>query len=144
MDNSPKSFAEALHEEHTALLADLHQLDDAVHAGSRASPMELGTRLTHLRTHLLEHFRFEEEGGYMAPVLHEEPRLGPEIQGLLDEHGQLAQTLDALIQEASAAQTLDDGLREKVRGWAKRVRQHEAHENNLVQEAYYSAGATGD
>ncbi len=28
--------------------------------------------------------------------------------------------------------------------WVARVRHHESRENNLVQEAYYSSGATGD
>jgi hypothetical protein len=144
MEASQPSFADAIHEAHVALLGDLQELDEAVRSGSEESPAELGSRLGKLRAHLLSHFRFEEEGGYMAPVLKEEPQFGPQVQELLDEHGQMARTLDALIQEVSAAHGLGETLRDRIRAWVKQVRHHEAQENHLVQEAYYSGGATGD
>jgi hypothetical protein len=144
MGTSQPSFAEALNQAHNDLLGDLKDLDDAVRSESRSSPAELGTRLGKLRTHLLDHFRFEEEDGYMAPVLKEEPRFASEVQELLDEHGQMARALEALIQEVRAARDLGEPLREGIRGWIKQVRHHEAHENRLVYETYYSTGATGD
>jgi hypothetical protein len=144
MSTSPKSFAETLREEHTSLLGDLQELDEGVRSASGEGPAELASRLEEARTHLLAHFRFEEEGGYMAPVLKEEPRLTAEAEALLTQHGQLAQALDALIQDVRAARSVEEVHRERIRGWLKQVRQHEAGENSLVQEAYYSAGATGD
>jgi iron-sulfur cluster repair protein YtfE (RIC family) len=141
MATPEQSFAEALHEAHVDLLGHIQELEKAV--GSEEPPAEMCTRLEKVRTDLLNHFRFEEDGGYMAPVLREEPRLGPKIQELLAEHGRLAQTLDALIRETGAARKTQD-LRDKIRGWIGQVRHHEASENNLVQEAYYSSGATGD
>ena len=80
----------------------------------------------------------------MASVLQEEPRFGPAIQELLAEHGRLAQSLEALLQQSRQAQTLQDVPRERIRAWIGQVRHHEASENQLVQEAYYSTGATGD
>jgi hypothetical protein len=144
MEPEHHSFAEALHEAHVSLLGDLQELDEAVRPGSGQGPAELGTRLGKVRAHLLDHFRFEEEGGYMAPVLKEEPRLAPEAQELLNEHGQLAQALNGLIQEVSGAGSLEEAVRDRVRAWVKQVRHHEAQENHIVQEAYYSGGATGD
>jgi hypothetical protein len=144
MDTPQHSFAEALHEAHTDLLRDLLELERAAGLGSREAPEALGARLGRVRTHLTDHFRFEEEGGYMAPVLREEPRFARLVEELLAEHGQMAQTLDALIQEVDRARTWQDVPREKVRVWVGRVRQHESRENQLVQEAYYSSGATGD
>jgi iron-sulfur cluster repair protein YtfE (RIC family) len=144
MSKPDKSFAEALHEAHTDLLRDLQDVERVVSAGSQEAPQKLSVRLGQLRTHLADHFRFEEEGGYMAPVLKQEPRLAPAIQELLAEHGQMAQTLSALIQEVDTTPSLPETLREKVRAWVGRVRHHETRENNLVQEAYYSEGATGD
>jgi hypothetical protein len=144
METSEKEFAEALHQAHTGLLRDLQQLEEAVRPGSGEGPTELSTRLGKVRMHLTEHFRFEEQDGYMAPVLKEEPRFGPAVQELLDEHRKLEQTLDAILQELRAAPSLQDVWREKVRAWLKQVRQHESRENNLVQEVYYSSGATGD
>jgi hemerythrin-like domain-containing protein len=144
MEAPENSFAEALHEAHTDLLRDLQELEKAVSSESREGPAELGARLGKVRTHLTNHFRFEEEGGYMAPVLKEEPRFGRVIEELLAEHSQMAQTLDALIQEVNRAQSVQAIPRERVRAWVGQVRHHETRENNLVQEAYYSSGATGD
>lgn len=144
MKTSEQTFAETLQQAHVDLLSDLQQLDEAVHSGLGESPTRLGTCLAKIQTHLTDHFCFEEQDGYMAPVLKEEPRFGPVIQELLGEHRQLAQTLDALLQEARAARSLPDGFGERVRAWVKQVRHHESRENNLVQEAYYSSGATGD
>jgi hemerythrin-like domain-containing protein len=144
METPEQSFADALHEAHTDLLRDLQELEKAVGAGSREGPAELGSRLEHARTHLTDHFHFEEEGGYMAPVLKEEPRFGPLVEELLAEHGQMAKALDALVQEVRQAQTVQDSHRERVRALLSQVRHHETRENQLVQEAYYSSGATGD
>src|SRR5262249_20308142 len=137
-------FADALHDAHTVLLRDLQDLEKAVASGSAESPVELVGRLERLRTHLIEHFQFEEEGGYMAPVLKEEPRFGPVVQELLAEHGKMEKILDALILEIRTTRSIQDAFREKVRTWVAQVRHHETRENSLVQEAYYSSGATGD
>ena len=144
METSEKTFAEALHEAHADLFRDLLQLDESVRLGSGEGQSELSARLEKLRTHLIDHFRFEEQDGYMAPLLKEEPRIGPVVQELLDEHRQLAEALDALLHEVSAVQSLREGFPERVRAWVKHVRQHESRENSLVQEVYYSSGATGD
>jgi hemerythrin-like domain-containing protein len=97
MDTPAKSFADALQEAHTDLLRDLQELERAVGAGSGVGPKDLGARLEHARKHLTDHFHFEEEGGYMAPVLKEEPRFEPVAQELLAEHGQMAKALEALV-----------------------------------------------
>jgi iron-sulfur cluster repair protein YtfE (RIC family) len=144
METSPNTFAEALYEAHTDLLRDLQELEKAVGSGAGEGPTELGTRLERVRMHLTDHFLFEEDGGYMAPVLREEPRFAPQIQELLAEHGQMAQALEALLQEVRTARTARDIPREHVRTWVGQVRHHETRENSLVQEAYYSSGATGD
>jgi hemerythrin-like domain-containing protein len=144
METPEQTFVEALHQEHSDLFRELQKLEEAVGSGSAESLVGLGTGLGNVRTHLTNHFRFEEQGGYMAPLLKEEPRFGAVVRELLDEHRQLAQTLDALIQELRAAPGSRDVFRERVRAWVSHVRQHESRENNLVQEAYYSSGATGD
>jgi hypothetical protein len=144
MKTPEKSFADTLLEVHTDLLRELQNLEKAIDSGSRVSAAELGARLAHIQTDLAEHFQFEEEGGYMASVLREEPHFGPVAEKLLAEHTQLAQALDALIREVGAAPTVQDTTREKIRSWVGRVRHHEASENHLVLEAYYSSGATGD
>ena len=140
MATAGKPFAEALHEAHVDLLGHIQELEKAL--GSAERPAELLTRLEKVRTDLTNHFRFEEDGGYMAPVLKAEPHFAPAIQELLAEHGQLADGIDALIRDVGAGPFQE--FREKTHDWIRHVRHHEARENNLVQEAYYSTGATGD
>jgi hemerythrin-like domain-containing protein len=144
MKTPEQSFADTLLEVHTDLLRELQNLEKAVDSRSCEGPTALGIRLARIQTDLTEHFHFEEEGGYMASVLREEPHFGPVAEKLLAEHTQLAQALDALIQEVGEAPALQDLAREKIRAWVARVRHHEASENHLVLEAYYSSGATGD
>jgi hypothetical protein len=144
MSTSAKTFAEELHDAHTNLLRDLQELERSVGADSSEGPAQLRTRLEHAQQHLTEHFRFEEKGGYMAPVLKEEPRFTPVANELLAEHGQMTNALDTLIEEVSRAQAVQDTHRERVRALVSQARHHESRENNLVQEAYYSSGATGD
>jgi hypothetical protein len=144
VDTTEESFADALHKAHAELLEDLRELEHEARPNSGTGPAELSAHLGKLRTHLLEHFRFEEQDGYMAPVLREEPRFEPEVRPLLSEHRHLAQTLDTLIVEVRASSSVQESHRQRLAAWLKSVRLHEGRENNLVQEAYYSSGATGD
>jgi hemerythrin len=144
METPQQSFVDALHEAHADLLGDLKQLEVAIGADAGQSPAEVSARLERLLKHITDHFRFEEEGGYMAQVLTEEPKFQPTAQELLLEHLKMRQTLEALIPEITEAKAVREAFRKKVRAWIKQLRQHESRENSLIQEAYYSTGATGD
>jgi len=135
METTTNSVAEALEKAHVVLLADLRELEKAVRpAGEDLA--RLRTRLGAVRAHITEHFRFEEQNGYMDVISKREPRLGRTIHQLFEEHGQLRQALDALVAKAGAATAAGDTLRGEVREWIEHVRQHEAHENDLVQDAF--------
>jgi hypothetical protein len=130
------TLAEALEEAHRALRMALRELDEALHAPQGTDPGEVGRQLGMLREQLTEHFRLEEEDGYMAPVLEREPHLERTVAHLHGEHRTLADTLDGLIAEARTRDKLEDRLREHVRAWVDQVRQHEARENRLVQDTF--------
>ena len=136
MERTENSVAEALARAHVALLADLRELEQATGSSSGKRLAELRVRLSTTRTHLAEHFRFEEQNGYMDAVQKREPRLERVIQQLSEEHGELAQSLAVLIEQAKAVTSLDCPFREAVRRWIKRVREHEVRENELVQDAF--------
>jgi len=136
MRNTNQTVAEALSRAHAALLEDLRRLEEAASAASEESLAWLRGRLDATRMHIGEHFRFEEQNGYLDVVSKREPRLDRAIQQLVEEHRQLAQALDFVVAEVKAATGLDDKLREEVRGWVKRVRQHEAREDRLIQDAF--------
>ncbi len=78
----------------------------------------------------------------MDKVRKREPRLERAVQQLAEEHQQLMQALDAILAEANAAPAMTDALRDKIRAWVERIRNHETRENHLVQEAFgFDVGA---
>jgi hypothetical protein len=136
MERIETSVAEALSRAHAVLLEDLRKLETAVHPETGESVAGLRAQLNATRTHIAEHFRFEEQNGYMNTVRRREPRLEHEIQQLAEEHRRLMQSLEGLIVQANTATGLDNTFQGEVRGWIEHVRQHEARENDLVQNAF--------
>ena len=136
MRKTEKSVAEALGRAHAALLEDLRKLEETARKSSGQGAPELLARLGATRTHITEHFRFEEKNGYMHSVRSREPRLERTIQQMGDEHGELAHTMDAIVEEAGATTKLDETFWEKVRSWIERIRDHETRETALFQEAF--------
>jgi hypothetical protein len=134
MQNNRLLVAEALSRAHAALLDDLRKLEEA--ASSPEGLPALRARLDATQAHLAEHFRFEEQNGYMDAVRKREPRLERAVEQLADEHRQLARSLGALIENARSASGLDAALGEEVRGWVGLVRQHETREIDLIQDAF--------
>jgi hypothetical protein len=129
-------FAESLGRAHGALLKDLRALQEAACSASNRNPELLRSRLEATRRHIVEHFRFEEQDGYMDTVRHREPRLGHSIDELAKEHGQLLNEMDVLLTEVAVASTINESLSMKVSEWINHVRQHETRENHLVQDAF--------
>ncbi len=136
MGTTKNAIAEALGQAHGALLAELRELEQAVRPSSGVGLEELRSRLEQVRARIAEHFRFEEQNGYMDAVREREPRLERTIQQLAEEHQELRQSFDALIGEATAATSLDAVLRDEVWQWIDSIRRHEARENDLVQDAF--------
>jgi hypothetical protein len=133
---SKRPVAEALGRAHAKLLTDLRLLEEAVLSESGQGLMQLHARLARTYNDIADHFRFEEQDGYMAAVRKREPRLERAIRELAGEHAQLTESLNTLMAKAKIATTLDDELRQQLRAWVERVREHEARENQLVQGAF--------
>jgi hypothetical protein len=136
MAKKEPSVAESLSRAHQALQKDLEKLRDAVHQGKDQDLPTIRAHLGVTRTHILDHFRFEEQNGYMDKVRKREPRLEHVIDQLAGEHRQLAQALDALIEKTNQASSLDPDLQERIRQWIVAVRRHEAREDELVQDSF--------
>lgn len=132
MVSSQEPVVDALGHAHAALLHDLRELEEAARPGSSSCRAELGNRLGAVYWQITEHFRFEEQDGYMDAVRKREPRLERAVQQLAEEHRQLKQAIEALLGEVPG----DAGFHERIRGWIGQVRAHEARENRLVQEAF--------
>jgi len=69
MPSTKTAAAEALGRAHKKLLKDLPELERAADPNSGEGPAKLRSRLGVLRTHLVEHFRFEEQGGLHGAVV---------------------------------------------------------------------------
>jgi hypothetical protein len=131
MPDSDATFGDQLLRAHAALHGALHGLREALN-----SPAEARLKLLGLRAIVRDHFRREEQGGYLAPVLLLQPQQERVVRRLLGEHRLLAEALDALVQEAAAATAIEDGFRQRVGAWAEELRRHEADENVLVEDAF--------
>ncbi len=143
-NKTDRGVAEALGRAHAVLLDDLKNLEGAALPTSGCNLLEILSRLNAARTHIAEHFRFEERNGYMDTVRQREPRLEQAIQELRADHGQLSRALDAIIDKVKAAPHPGHALKEEIARWLHDVRRHERRENDLVQDAFVMDVAAED
>ena len=136
MEKTASAGVESLRKAHVALLGDLQRLEAMVEPVSKEPLQAVRAHLDATSAHIREHFRFEEQNGYMAVAREREPRLERAIEQLAGEHREIAQSLAALIGEAKDAKNVSDHFREGIRDWIKGVRQHEHRENDLIQDVF--------
>jgi hypothetical protein len=133
MDKRHNSIASALSRAHSALLDNLAKLEAAAAPG--VGEAELHSRLEATRKLVSEHFRLEEQNGYMNTIRNRDPRFDRIIDQLADEHRELTEGLHRLIEKA-ATREADPLYRAEVHDWLNRLRRHEECENDLVQKAF--------
>jgi signal transduction histidine kinase len=136
MQKSHKSLAEVIQRAHHMLLADLSRLEELGCTSARGSVAELNTQLRTVQTHLLRHFRLEEQDGYMDAVLKRDPGQERAVQQVLSEHQQLSESLSALIKDLSDRLRIEEALRLQLGEWIESVRQHESRENLLIENVF--------
>lgn len=129
-------MADTLHHAHEALLHDLRELERLAKRSTTEDISHLRTRLHSVYGDVMEHFRLEEENGYMDSVRTRSPRLERTVSQLAKEHRQLADSLESLIANVDDCSIIDGALRKDIHSWVERMRRHETHENNLIQEAF--------
>lgn len=119
---------------HEALLKDLKGL--RVMLRTHEDVPTAYRQLERLQHHVVEHFRCEEEGGYLEEVVRRDPSKLRVTEKLAEEHRRLAQALAELLEEVRWSDHLTPRLRDQIRRWVVDVRRHEARENHLIQDAY--------
>ncbi len=129
---------------HTALMSELAKLKATVQPGSGANLVQIGTQLAAIHRHITVHFAFEEQQGWIDVVRRQEPRWEHAIGQLVQEHRQLANSLETLTEEADAAKNLSQILCEKILRWIDRVIDHETRENELFEDALATDLGAGD
>jgi hypothetical protein len=136
METTSITFVEAISRVHKALLKDLRRLEEQVASGSEDVLPIVIARLERTQNHLAEHFRYEEQDGYMDGVRKREPRLERAIEQLGSEHRLILHSLESILEEARLASALDSALQEKILAWMELVREHERREDELIENAF--------
>ncbi len=136
MINKPLSIADSLSAAHRALASDLQKLEEASAPGSHKSLAEIHEQLGQTRVHVLEHFHFEEQNGFMEAVVKRDPRFDRAVSELFEEHRQMRDSLEKLLADTRDAPPAAADVREEIRTWIKRLRRHEARENERIQDAF--------
>jgi hypothetical protein len=146
MNNSrfPAATAAEIDRVHLLLFESLRGLEHALATESEVSPICVLNQLTATHGQITEHFQFEEQNGWMDEVRKQEPRLEHAIEGLREEHRELVQSLDTLIEELKAKEKLNEAGRHKIVRWIERVRAHESRENELLEDAFEEDLGAGD
>jgi hypothetical protein len=129
------SADDKLREAHAALSHDLADLEGMLGSMSPVPADRLAERLRTIRGVTAKHFRFEEENGYLSPVVSCGHEKEVEVRALLDEHQRLLASLDEVIADAEQGTGLTGDIRDRLEHWLREFRGHEARENEFFDMA---------
>jgi hypothetical protein len=136
MSRTETHVVNSLKQAHQALQDDLRKLEAAARSTSANAGEELRACVSATRAVVKGHFQLEEQGGYMDAVRKRQPRFERVVHELGEEHRQLTQSVEELLGQTDQAAAASDAFRERVLAWVQRIRQHEAREIDIIQEAY--------
>lgn len=143
---SNKEIARLVEEDHKRLRAQEAALEselkrDLTSADFQEWRRALLRELRDFQYHLLKHFDLEEDGGFMADLIAHVPRMSGPIAALEEEHVELIAVLDAIVSEFKRIESLSQwrvsDLPSRIMSLLGALREHEAAECSLIQEAYY-------
>ena len=127
-----------LAQQHTEVMAHVGQLERLTgSSGPRLSYTEarnmLRQHLQSLHRCLLQHFAAEEEDGYFGSLRAERPDLDARIERLKAQHAPVLEKVAEAVEKMSHARL--DIIEEDVRAVLQTLREHEAGERALMQDA---------
>jgi hypothetical protein len=123
------------HPRHQSLLDRLLEVEQAVRPEADLDLEALRSQLTEMRTEAFAHFQAEELEGPVGALARSEPRFERSVRRLIEEHRELEQSLETLMEAAAVAERVDEPLVAKVRRWVQRARRHEIDEDELLMAA---------
>ena len=145
------SVIEKVLEEHRTITRLLEQILGTFAQKSGASRVnewkDLRPKLADLHVHLKEHFRLEEEGGFLAPVLEVLPTASSSVDALMGEHRLLLEQVNTLLHRIDAStreNQLDASLVLQIQQFAEMLKKHERSEDSLIQKVYAEDIGTDD
>ena len=134
-------------EEHLHLHQLFEDLANSLTASQRTTQVAFVGGLSQLKSELLAHFDHEEMSGYFTDAIEVAPRLKSRADKLLEEHPQLAKTLDRLLGIAESGDPTDSWWKSMTEAFAQfheEFDEHERGETELIQEAYNRDVGTDD
>ncbi len=109
---------------------------------------DMQKQCTELYDHLKKHFELEENGGFMTPVIEENPSKESTVQALKEEHQILLDDLDTLTQKMCSIPPSDcdacEQLCESFQQLVKALRKHERIEDQMIQSVFTDDIGTKD
>jgi len=135
-------------EQHQLLRADLSCLRTAASPETNPTPdaelrVVLRQGLARLQEKLRQHFAFEEEGGFLEPVITARPGLSRTVFRLLRQHAEIIVELEHLESGFDTAASLVQ-VRASVLRIIEVVDKHEVEETDLLQQALLEDLGVGD
>jgi hypothetical protein len=129
------SYVQHLRLEHRRLNESLRRISallaKSVGPNSSIAPTKLVETLTELRADLAHHFVQEETGGCIEEAVCRCPSLSSDAKGIEAQHPVLLKELDAIIQRAHSAASLE--TRGEFEHLADSLREHESAENRILR-----------
>ena len=147
MNDTNRTWADELADEHALLGSYLEQLKDLISAPDDTTAMALSALLDEVQGRCQAHFVFEERDGYMVEVRERQPNLSGSLDALQAEHPTLISELAAIrdaVQAEPKLQQLDQEIAPRIRAWLASMRSHEHRETRIVQEAFNTDIGVGD
>ena len=139
-------FFEMMKREHSELIDLMSRVRHALESDIR-DPGGINQLIGDLYENIVSHFHHEEEGGYLCEALERAPRLSPHAEKLFEQHETLGELLGELLGLAQQREGTDSwwkNLSESFNNFSRELLQHEAAEDDLVQEAFIQDVGTGD
>ena len=105
-------------------------------------------RLRDLKQKLINHFEFEERGGFMTGVTDEAPQFLNKVKDLEIEHKRILSDLDDVMRDFKALYIKDDlelkNIFNRLSNVMNTLHHHEMSENELMQSAFYREHGSPD
>ena len=139
-----RAFVTHMKAEHDRLSACVKKIEELWPSEyqKRRSPKSLThllDGLQKLRAEMVRHFEEEESGGCVEEAVAAQPSLGREATRLEQEHPELLEQLDALIEKLETQNEPGkptEGLRHFFHGFARKLNAHEVIEERILEKGF--------
>jgi hypothetical protein len=138
--------ADQLTEEHNHIKKGLVDIQEAVKKPVSEKELhdwrlEFIWQLREFRNHLLKHFDFEEDGGFMHEIVEKAPEKLNVVKALGNQHQEIALALDHIIEHLKSLDHFDmkmyEEIRQHISEMVDTILKHKTAEIDLMQMVYY-------